>query len=335
MNLMNRAGNFALYAKWDIITYALSLDPKEGIPAASQKYDSRLSMNEDGTYSGIYNVESAAFILPTLVREGYIFGGWYKEGGTVRITSINRGSVGDIDLYAKWTPIRYNIVYSANGGTGRMTNSAGVEYDSLFALSKNLFTRKGYDYAGWNTKSDGTGVSYADEDEVMNLMNRAGNFALYAKWVPIIYSITYDSNDADIEADNPTSYNVTTPTIALKNPTRYGYTFNGWYKEGASTKTTSIVKGTIGDILLHAKWTIIKYTIKYNLNYGTNPAGNPTYYFITSDTFALPIPTRKGYSFDGWYLSYDSKTKVYSDPIEIVASGSTGNLEIYAKWIKN
>ncbi|MBO4920048.1 MAG: InlB B-repeat-containing protein, partial [Erysipelotrichaceae bacterium] len=71
------------------------------------------------------------------------------------------------------------------------------------------------------------------------------------------------------------------------------------------------------------------------LNYGTNPSGSPTFYYISSETFDLPIPTRKGYTFDGWYLSYNTKTKVYSDKIETVVSGSTGNLEIYAKWIKD
>ncbi|MBO4919814.1 MAG: InlB B-repeat-containing protein, partial [Erysipelotrichaceae bacterium] len=311
MNLKNKAGNLTLYAKWNIITYAISADPRGGLPSGTQKYDPRLFENEDGTYSGTYNVTSTAIKLPVLLKEGYVFGGWIKEGSGTRVTSIIKGSTGDVDLYAKWTPIKYSIVYSANGGTGRMTTSSGIEYDSTFTLSKNLFTRKGYEFAGWNTKANGTGTSYEDEEEVMNLKNKAGNITLYAQWTPVTYSITYDSNGADIEADNPLSYNITTPSITLKNPTRYGYTFNGWFKEGATVKTSYISKGSTGDIRLQAKWTIIKYTIKYHLNYGTNPSGSPTFYYISSETFDLPIPTRKGYTFDGWYLSYNTKTKVY------------------------
>ena len=332
---MIKAGNYTIYAKWNIITYLISLDPRGGIPGASQKYDPRLSMNSDGTYSGIYDVTSAAYRLPNLVKEGYIFNGWFREGGTTKLTSIAKGSVGDQDLYAKWTPIKYNIVYNANGGTGRMTTSSGIEYDSVFALSESLFTRKGYTFSGWNTKANGTGLSYADKEEVLNLRNTAGSITLYAQWTPVTYSISYDSNGADIEAVNPVSYDITTPTITLKNPVRYGYTFNGWFKPGASTKTTYIAKGSTGDIQLQARWALIKYTIKYNLNYGTNPAGSPTYYYVNSETIQLPVPSRKGYTFDGWYLSYDSKTKVYSGYIDSIISGSTGNITVYAKWIKN
>ena len=43
----------------------------------------------------------------------------------------------------------------------------------------------------------------------------------------------------------------------------------------------------------------------------------------------LPRPTRSGYDFDGWY-----KKKNYKSRIGEVAQGSTGNLTLYAKWVK-
>ena len=139
-------------------------------------------------------MESAAFRLPTLAKTGYIFNGWYRKGSDTRVTSINKGSTGSVELYAKWTPIKYNIVYSANRGQGRMTTSSGISYDKSFTLSANQFTRKGYRFAGWNTKADGTGTSYQDKQSVKNLLSRAGNVTLYAKWSVITYTLSLNPN---------------------------------------------------------------------------------------------------------------------------------------------
>lgn len=44
-----------------------------------------------------------------------------------------------------------------------------------------------------------------------------------------------------------------------------------------------------------------KYSIKYNLKGGKNNKKNPSYYYSTSKTVKLKKPTRKGYTFKGWY----------------------------------
>ena len=68
------------------------------------------------------------------------------------------------------------------------------------------------------------------------------------------YAITYELNGGENHADNPVSYNET-EEIALKNPVRRGYTFQGWYTDAAFTKgVTTIRKGTTGTITLYAKW---------------------------------------------------------------------------------
>ena len=73
-----------------------------------------------------------------------------------------------------------------------------------------------------------------------------------------------------------------------------------------------------------------KYGIKYNLNGGKNNAKNPTCYYQTSKTIKLAKPTRKGYTFKGWYADKQYKKKVTS-----IKKGSAGNKTFYAKWKKN
>lgn len=73
-----------------------------------------------------------------------------------------------------------------------------------------------------------------------------------------------------------------------------------------------------------------KYGIKYNLNGGKNNAKNPACYYQTSKTIKLANPTRKGYTFKGWYADKQCKKKV-----TFIKKGSTGKKTLYAKWKKN
>jgi hypothetical protein len=45
------------------------------------------------------------------------------------------------------------------------------------------------------------------------------------------------------------------------------------------------------------------YTITYNLNSGTNPSGTVTSFNTTQLPLTLPVPTRSGFNFQGWYES--------------------------------
>ena len=89
-----------------------------------------------------------------------------------------------------------------------------------------------------------------------NLSSKAdGKVTLYAQWKKTKYTITYNLNKGKNNKSNPTSYNITTKTIKLKNPTRKGYTFKGWYSDKKCTKkVTQIKKGSTGNVTLYAKW---------------------------------------------------------------------------------
>ncbi len=48
-------------------------------------------------------------------------------------------------------------------------NDQAFDFDELKALQPNTFTKTGYHFTGWNTKSDGKGVSYTDQQKVFSL----------------------------------------------------------------------------------------------------------------------------------------------------------------------
>ena len=143
------------------------------------------------------------------------------------------------------------------------------------------------------------------------------------------YSVTYKLDGGTNNSKNPKNYYKTSKTIKLKNPTKKGYVFKGWYKDAKfKTKVTEIKKGSTGNKKFYAKWAR-KYKITYNLNGGTNNSKNPAGYCETS-TIKLKNPTRTGYTFAGWYKDAKYKTRV-----TVIKKGTRGNKTFYAKWTAN
>ena len=80
-------------------------------------------------------------------------------------------------------PPTYTVTFDANGGEGMMEPlqlTCGGEWT---ALPANTFTRTGYGFSEWNTKADGSGTAYRDEELVKDMTTEAnGNVVLYAQW---------------------------------------------------------------------------------------------------------------------------------------------------------
>ena len=226
----------------------------------------------------------------------------------------------------------YNIAFDGNkSDSGSMKKMKECLYGSAYTLKANAFKRTGYTFKGWNTKADGTGTAYKDKASIKNLTSKSGKtVTLYAQWKPVKYTLTYHLNKGENNTGNPSGYTIETKKIKLEAPTRRGYTFKGWYSDSKFKKrVTAISKGSTGNKELYARWSAKKYTITYHLNGGKNNSANPNSYKITTKDMKLKTPTRKGYKFKGWYS--DSKFK---KRVTTISKGSTGNKNLYAKWVK-
>ena len=99
------------------------------------------------------------------------------------VTRIGNGSKGNKTFYALWQVNTYSIKFSANGGSGTMTDQTGLKYGTSYTLKANAYKRTGYTFNGWNTKADGSGTSYANKASVKNLSAKDGaTVTLYARW---------------------------------------------------------------------------------------------------------------------------------------------------------
>ena len=112
-------------------------------------------------------------------------------------------------------------------------------------------------------------------------------------------------------------------------PTRDGYTFDGWYNGETKVEAgSSITEG----LTLTAKWKANTYTITYYLAYGKNADNNPQNYTVETQTLSLADATRTGYTFVGWYTD---EACTDTNRITQIAAGSSGNITLFAKWNAN
>ena len=176
-------------------------------------------------------------------------------------------------------------------------------------LPANSFSKYGYVFNGWNTKADGTGVAYQNEE----LVTLEDNTVLYAQWKDCIVLYFYPNGGegeiVEIAVDEPQT--VTIPVIDLK---REGYVFVGWNAEpdgSARSYTTHIVLGD-EDINLYAEWEKL-VTISYDPNGGTGSVFTDEMQPSKGGKISENIFSRKGYLFVGWNTNVNGSGTSYAE----------------------
>lgn len=117
------------------------------------------------------------------------------------------------------------------------------------------------------------------------------------------------------------------------DPTRTGYSFEGWYSDNSYTTLFDFSTKITSDMALYARWDLVNYSIEYTVHSstytGTNPvsSSNPYSFTIESDTLVLTDPQCNNLYFLGWFTD-----ETYTQQIQSIPAGSTGDLHLYAKW---
>ncbi len=148
---------------------------------------------------------SASLSFSGEVPTGYTYGFTVTSGSNYRIAEqdiVNHTATLEYDPKNEWCTAAtltaykantYTINFDANNSNAEGTmDDMSLTYDVEQALTPNAFTLEGYYLAEWNTKADGTGESYADEESVINLTSEANaSITLYAQWALYIDSEPY------------------------------------------------------------------------------------------------------------------------------------------------
>ena len=224
---------------------------------------------------------SAGYTAPSPTRDYYTFDGWYYDSAlTQKATAI----FASCDLYAKWMPIQYTIVYNLPyDECGTLVNGSlsGTERKTLATPQQQTITVDGTEYTfdGWYLNSDSTGNPITEVSAVnANEQNIINVYAFYRSGT---YTVNYDEDpekllyNNNLTAKKPESQTFDKGKAVLQSElqslnsynddTSFMFYFAGWYlsTDSSGTIITSLPSTINGDITLCAKW-IAKHIVTIN-----------------------------------------------------------------------
>ena len=253
---------------------------------------------ENGTFSG--TVENAAkgkitdgtfTETSTVNNRGTIGGGTFSgtvenKGGTIK-----NGTFSGTVTNEKWADKSGTIEGGTFTETSTVNNKGTIEKGEFSGTVENQTS---------GTIGGGTFSGTVTNNGTIN----GGTFA-----------VTFDTNGGSIvPVENVLNgQKATKPT----NPTKTGYTFDGWYREETCTNPYDFATSVQNALTLYAKWTINQYTITFKPENGDKDT-------TITQAYGTPVtapanPTRTGYTFAGWNR-------------EIPATMPAENMTVTARW---
>lgn len=221
----------------------------------------------------------------------------------------------------------HKITYNLDGGT---YENAPTEYVEGTELALEEPKKENYFFNGWRVEENGDGILRELSGNKIGSYFKS-DLTLYAKWVKA-YTVKYDFGEA-INATIPdgsiTKYKESNEKIKLPKPEAPGYEFINW-KDNLGNPYTEIDASKPKDLILTAQWSKVSYVIDYKLDGGKNPDDAVYAYKKDTETFSLPIPTKEGYDFDGWY----SNAEFTGEKVTQIVKDTDKDTIVYAKWIK-
>jgi uncharacterized repeat protein (TIGR02543 family) len=247
--------------------------------------------------------------LPTPEREEAEFLGWYYDAELNDAYDPTQMITEDMTLYAKWKRLNTELI---------IKDASGIVYQQKFTEGQSLTSvslpqptpKEGYTFVNWSLAIP---LTMGTEDIEINAIYEATK-----------YSITFNSNGGS--AVSIINQDFESAVSAPLNPTREGYTFDGWFSNEELTEAFVFNTMPLNGKTLYAKWTPNTYTIELNTN------GSPTLNPITKvydEDINIPKPSRVGYTFNGWFE--DNQTFLVPFTETTMKSSKT----LYAKWTLN
>ncbi len=272
-------------------------------------------------------------------REGYTFDGWYWHADYSGYTDEQKAAdkvdfsqpvQSDVNIYAQWTKNadqnEIDVLYAANGGqfaTGETFQQGLTDSDGMMRQPSEP-TREGYTFAGWYWVSDLSDLT--DEQKDLNKVDFSQSVAgkdhvtMFAQWTKNQeqndHAVMYVANGGQFATGETFQQGLTDSDGVMRQPsepTREGYTFDGWYwhadysgytDEQKAADKVDFSQPVQSDVNIYAQWTknadvqAEQVTVKFVDNFNETESSVEV---KKGEVVAKPAdPTYDGWTFEGW-----------------------------------
>ena len=333
------------------------------------------------TMQGVADADGKLRQPPTPTRDGYTFAGWYWVSDLSVLTEEQKDlnkvdftqpvTKPHVTMYAQWVKNQdeINVLYAANGGQfadGNDTMQGVADSDGVMR-QPTAPTREGYTFAGWYWVSDLSDLT--DEQKDLNKVDFSQSIAgkdhatIYAQWTKNAdqneIDVLYAANGGQFATGETFQQGVTDSDGMMRQPaepTREGYTFDGWYwvsdlsgltDEQKDLNKVDFSQSVAGKehVTVFAQWTKNQeqndHAVMYVANGGQFATGETFQQGVTDSDGMMrqpAAPTRDGYTFDGWYWHADysgyTDEQKAADKVDL-SQPVQSDVNIYAQWTKN
>ncbi|MBR3234611.1 MAG: InlB B-repeat-containing protein, partial [Atopobiaceae bacterium] len=259
-------------------------------------------------------------------RDGYELDGWYTQGHVkwdaswgmtpeymdkdengntiMHVAEGKNYTYGIVTITAGWTPkVIDALFHKGNYGKADVTSVKTSLGSTLTLPSAPEVTDGEYYFTGWRDSKGtlhGAGEELLFEDWSLTTDEVLEFTAQYAKRTHhlVIFDSAGGSSVPTVDAAEGTK--VDNPT----DPTKNGYTFDGWYL--GSTKVSFPVTVGNADVTYTAHWKANEYTITFDASGGSEVASVTAAYGTDISARKPKDPTREHYAFAGWTPEFPS-----------------------------
>lgn len=309
------------------------------------------------TPEGLNNVLKGSILsgnIVTLTEDVALSSTLTIQGGDMVLNLAGRTiSITKNKAESKCISVNGGVLTILGGGTmfAQTTGTQLFDNQNAIALSCDAGEVRIHNATFKAEASDGTSYSLDPNGKINNVNRKVSDLIPYGAYMTnssdysseglvassttvalTTYNVSYNNNAGTITTPGTYSYTIETTTFELPVIDKTGYNLVQWEYDNKQVDVAKLPTTTdrvaTTDLTFAAKWQLIQYNIVYDVKGGE--AINPAFYNIESKIIALPIPTRSGYRFLGWYETEDFSSNV----VENIPQGSIGDKTFYARWTK-
>lgn len=283
--------------------------------------------------------------LPVPTKPGYVFAGWFNIDIAYKYKSQLAGTI----TIKEEVPITPEHIYSLEKDavfTAHWVEAIAVHFDANGGECDvdTLYTdgngnikdipvpvREGYIFTGWTCRIRTNSLPLYKTVTLTPNLIITESMTFKANWQEdkTEYNVMFNANGGSCDV-NCIAFKYGEPMGELPVPTRIGYQFIGWFDKAklpANEYTNETIFEDRDLQTLYALWAEDEYTLKFYPNGGECEIDSmPIYYGQNYGT--LPVPTKPGHKFNGWYY----ENEVITATSKVPDLSGTGEITLVADW---